>query len=193
MVPQARTRITVEEYLEIDEKADARNEYRDGIVVEVPPSNLWHARAAQNAMGALWSQLRRAPWEVYGCSMRIRTPDRRWYLYPDTQVADAPSLFEDSETTLLNPRLIVEVISPKTEEFDRGTKVVQYRTIPSLAEYILVAQDRVHVEHFLRQGSHRWLMIELDDLAQTLELPSIGCRLSLADIYERVFSAQEAV
>jgi Uma2 family endonuclease len=186
MIPQIRTCVTVEEYLEIEEKTEARNEYRDGLVVEVSPSNIRHARAAQNVRGPLWWQLRRTPWEVFGCSMRIRTPDRRWYLYPDTQVADAPPQLEDSETTLLNPRLIVEVISPKTEEYDRGTKVIQYRTIPSLAEYVLVDQKRVHVEHFLRQENNRWLMTELSDLAQTLELPSIGCRLPLMDIYHRV-------
>ena len=99
--------------------------------------------------------------------------------------------FDDSELdTLLNPKLIVEVLSPSTEAYDRGIKSERYRSIPSLAEYVLVAQERVHVEHLLWHGAGHWLLEELSGLGQMLQLPAIGCRLPLADVYERVFAAQ---
>lgn len=88
--------------------------------------------------------------------------------------------------TLLNPKLIVEVLSRSTEDYDRGTKLAHYRTLPSLADYVLIAKDAVRVEHFTRQGDGRWLLSETMDRGSILDLPSIGCRLALADVYERV-------
>jgi Uma2 family endonuclease len=99
--------------------------------------------------------------------------------------------FDDAELdTLLNPTLIVEVLSKSTEDYDRGTKFAHYRTLVSLREYLLFAQNRVHVEHFARQGADRWLLTETDDAGATLDLPSISCRLAVADAYAKVSLAR---
>ena len=120
--------------------------------------------------------------------MRVRTP-ADLFTYPDVVVVCGEPSFDDREfDTLLNPTMIVEVLSPSTEGYDRGIKSSRYRSIASLAEYLLVAQNQCHIEHLIRQadGEH-WLLEELSDLNAVLELPSIGCRLSLAEIYDRVF------
>jgi Uma2 family endonuclease len=119
--------------------------------------------------------------------MRVRTPTDL-FTYPDVVVVCGEPRFDDEEfDTLLNPTLIVEVLSRSTEAYDRGIKSSRYRSIPSLSQHVLIAQDRIQVEHFIRQAADRWLLEELADLGQTLELPSIGCRLPFAEIYDRVF------
>jgi Uma2 family endonuclease len=110
------------------------------------------------------------------------------FTYPDVAVVCGEPRFDDSELdTLLNPTLIVEVLSPSTEAYDRGKKATQYGSIPSLREYVLVAQNRIRVEQWTRDGGEAWRQRELTGLEETLELRSIGCRLLLGDVYERVF------
>ena len=95
--------------------------------------------------------------------------------------------FHDDEVdTLLNPTLIVEVLSPSTEDYDHGTKFAHYRSVPSLQVYLLVAQDRVHVELYERQPDNRWVLSETRDSEETLDLPAVGAKLALADVYDRV-------
>ncbi len=93
---------------------------------------------------------------------------------------------DDQQDTLLNPTLIVEVLSKSTEAYDRGEKFEHYRKLTSLAEYILIAQDKYHIEHYVRQPNHQWLLSEADRLQETLQLPSIDCQLALVDIYDKV-------
>ncbi len=182
--------MTVEQYLAMERRLETRNEYRDGEVVEVSGGGARHNRAVMDVVFPLHQQLRETPWEVYFLQMRMRTPDRKWYLYPDVLIPRIPPEFEDLETdTLVNPLVIVDVITPTSRDFVLGTKFALYRSIPSLFEYVAVALDRIHIEHYLRQANGSWLMIELADLDRTLELPSVGCRLSLAEIYERAFQS----
>jgi Uma2 family endonuclease len=111
----------------------------------------------------------------------------RLHTYPDVTVACGNILFEDEHVdTLLNPTVIFEVLSPSTEHDDRGRKWASYRTIESLREYILVAQDAPRVEHHLRQAEGSWLLTEMHQLDDVLELPSIACRLPLSEIYAKV-------
>jgi Uma2 family endonuclease len=125
--------------------------------------------------------------------MRIRVAATGLYTYPDVVVVcGEPQLADDAFDTLLNPTLIVEVISPSTEGYDRGKKFAHYRTIESLAEIVLVSQERVEVERFSRQPRGGWLLLEANRLEERLPLPSIGCELSLAAIYKRVFARSPA-
>jgi Uma2 family endonuclease len=122
--------------------------------------------------------------------MRIRVAATGLYTYPDVVVVcGEPQLADDSFDTLLNPTLIVEVISPSTEGYDRGKKFAHYRTIESLAEIVLVSQERVEVERYSRQPEGGWLLLEANRLEDRLPLPAIGCELSLSAIYKRVFDS----
>jgi Uma2 family endonuclease len=119
--------------------------------------------------------------------MRVRIAATGLYTYPDVVVVCGQPRFEDEERdTLLNPTLIVEVLSPSTEDYDRGRRFAHYRSIPSLQVYLLVRQDRAHVELFTRQRDDRWVLWETDDLGATVDLSAIGATIALADVYDRV-------
>jgi len=187
MASDPHRRLTIPEYLAFERQAETKNDYLDGEVFAMAGASRAHNLVAGNVFGEIRNQLRGRPCEVYTENMRVKTPGDL-FTYPDVVVVCGEPKFDDSELdTLLNPILIVEVLSPSTEAYDRGIKSERYRAIPSLAEYVLVAQERAHIEHLLRQDADRWLLEELSDLGQTLELPAIGCRLPLVDVYERVF------
>jgi Uma2 family endonuclease len=188
MSSDPKPRLSVEEYLALERRAETKSEYLNGETFAMAGASREHNLATTNVISSLHSQLRGRSCEVYTSDMRIRVPATELFTYADVVVACGEPQFDDAELdTLLNPVLIVEVLSGSTEDYDRGTKFAHYRTIPSFSEYVLIAQDRVHVEHFVRQAEG-WLLTETDDLGQTVELPSIGCRLALADVYERVMS-----
>ena len=139
-----------------------------------------------NIAGELRDQLRGGPCETYVGDMRVKVAASGLYTYPDVVVACDSPRFEDAVLdTLLNPTLVVEVLSPSTEAYDRGPKFDQYRRISSLKEYVIVAQDRRWVARFTRRRD-AWLLVEHAALSDVLQLSSIACRLSLAQIYERV-------
>lgn len=146
-----------------------------------------HNLVAGNVFAALHAQLAGRGGEIYTHDMRVQVPAADLFTYPDVAVACGGPQFADAETdTLVNPTLIVEVLSPTTESYDRGNKFAHYRTLPSLAEYLLLAQDRVHAEHFVRQEDGGWLLTETADIAAALDLPSIRCTLALSAVYDRV-------
>ena len=134
-------------------------------------------------------QLKGRACETYAGDMRVHVPATGLYTYPDVTVICGEPRFEDSEVdTLLNPTLLIEVLSPSTEGYDRGKKFAQYRTLESFREYVLVSQEEVRVEIFTRQDDGHWLLSEeAGRLEETVPLASIGCELRLADVYERVF------
>lgn len=178
---------TVAEYLALERKAETKSELRDGEMLPMAGASLKHNRLVGNAAVTLHSQLRGTSCEVLMSAMRVRVPSTDLFTYPDVVVVCGQPEMDDAEgDTLLNPKLIVEVLSKSTEDYDRGTKFAHYRTLPSLTDYVLIAQDSVHVEHFTRQGDGRWVLAETKDPRSVLDLPSIGCRLAVADVYERV-------
>jgi len=192
MASEPRQRLTIQGYLAFERQSETRHEYLDGEVFAMSGASREHNVIAGNVFGLIWTQFRGRACEVYKESMRVRTPTD-FVAYPDVAALCGEGKFDSSILdTLLNPTLIVEVLSPSTEDYDRGTKLPHYQTIPSLSDCLLVAQDRVHVEHYQRQGTGGWRLVELDDPAQTLELASIGCRLALAEVYEKAFSEQDS-
>jgi Uma2 family endonuclease len=126
--------------------------------------------------------------------MRVKIEATNTYVYPDVTVACGELEFEDANVDiLLNPTLIVEVLSPSTEAHDRGTKFAHYQTIPSLKEYVLVAQDQPRIEHFVRRENGHWDYSDVSGLEGVMRLPSIGCDLQLAEVYARVtFGSEDA-
>lgn len=173
-------------YLAFERQAPQRHEFVGGRVRAMSGASRDHNLITLNIAGELRNQLRGGPCETYAGDMRVKVAASGLYTYPDVVVACDSPRFEDAVLdTLLNPTLIVEVLSPSTEAYDRGAKFDQYRQIPSLKDYVIVAQDRHWVACFTRRRN-AWLLVEHADRHDVLRLSSIACRLSLAEIYERV-------
>ena len=145
-----------------------------------------HNLITMNIGNQLYNQLMEGECETYTSDMRVKIHQTASYTYPDVVVVcDEPRLEDDVFDTLLNPIVLVEVLSPSTEAYDRGEKFEHYRQIASLQEYVLVSQDTVRVEHYLRQKAD-WLQTEFQGLEEVLPLLSIDCELRLQDVYRRV-------
>jgi Uma2 family endonuclease len=186
MSTAARRSITAEEYLAAERQATERHEYVNGAVFAMVGASRAHNLVAGNVFAELRAQLRGRPCETYTTDMRVKVARTGLYTYPDVVVVcGQPELEDDHVDTLLNPTLIVEALSPPTERYDRGDKFAHYRRLPSLAEYVLVAQHRPAVERFVRQ-ENGWLLDAAAGLDATVTLESLGCTLALRDVYERV-------
>jgi len=179
-------RFSPQEYLALERKADFKSEYYDGFITAMAGANREHNLIALNLGGEVSSQLKERPCEAYISDMRVYIDRTGVYTYPDVViVCDEPQFQDDEVDTLLNPTAIVEVLSPTTETYDRGKKFLHYRRLPSLREYVLVSQDKVLVERYMRQGDD-WLLTELNQIDDTLRLASIDCELPLREIYAKV-------
>jgi len=186
MATEPNQRLTIQEYLTLERRSETKSDYLDGEMFAMSGASREHNLIAGNIFASLHAQLDGSASEIYASDMRVRTPDDL-LTYPDVVAVCGEPQFGDAEfDTLLNPVLIVEVLSKSTEVYDRVTKLERYRTIPSLAEILLVAQDRPRVEHWIRQGDGRWVVEDVQDLEATVELPSIGCTLRLKTAYQRV-------
>ena len=184
---QAQPYLTPEQYLAIERAADFKSEYIDGEMFAMSGASRQHNLIVTNLVAELRQQLKGRPGEVYPIDMRVWIPATAKYTYPDVTVVCGEPRFEDTELdTLLNPTLIVEVLSPGTESYDRGKKFEHYRGIESLEEYLLVAQDERRIEQFLRQDDGRWLFADTAGSEGVVAAPSIRCRLALAEIYDKV-------
>lgn len=186
MASGPRPRISPEDYLALERRSEIRSEFLNGEIFAMTGASERHNLLAGNIYTAFRAQLRQRGSETYFSDMRVKVSATGLYTYPDVVVVCDKPQFEDAEVdTLLNPRVIVEILSKSTENYDRGTKFLHYRTIQSLAEYLLVSQDQVHVEHHLRQHDG-WLLTETSRREDAIELPSVGARLALSDIYDEV-------
>lgn len=184
---QPKTFLTPEEYLAIERQAETKSEYFNGEMFAMVGASRSHNVIAVNIAGELRQQLKGRPCETYTSDMRTRIPATGLYTYPDVIVVCGEPKFEDEHVdTLLNPTLIVEVLSPSTESYDRGKKFAHYRSVESIAEYLLVAQDEYRVEQFVRQTEGRWLLSDIRTLEGIVELASIGCVLKMGEIYDRI-------
>lgn len=186
MSSQPKTLLTPEEYLSFERKAEYKNEYYKGEVFAFAGASLRHNRIAANILAHIYPQLRSGNCSAFPSDLRITIPQTPHYTYADVViVCGEPQLDDNFEDNLLNPTVIVEVLSPSTESYDRGKKFESYQRIASLMEYVLVSQDVPRVEQFLRQPDGRWLYSETT-ADSTLKLTSIDCELSLSDIYDKV-------
>jgi Uma2 family endonuclease len=187
MSTQSKRLLTPEEYLEIERKAEFKSEYYNGEMFAMAGGLSPHNLIAVDAVFLLRSQVRAGQCFVYNSDMRVRVNRTGLYTYPDVSVVCGERKFlDDRHDTLLNPTLIIEVLSPSTEAYDRGRKFQQYRSLESLRAYLMIASDQIHVELHTRQMSGLWLLaVESDRLEDTLDLESIGCRLNLAQVYEQ--------
>jgi Uma2 family endonuclease len=186
MSSQPKIYLTPEEYLAIERKAEERHEYVDGEMVAMTGASRKHNVIVFNISREISQQLKGRPCEGYASDMRVRVPSTRLYTYPDVVVVCGEPQFEDdSVDTLTNPTLVIEVLSESTELYDRGKKFGFYRTIESLAEYLLVAQDEYKVEQYVKQSDERWLLSDYRSLEDVVELASIQCQLALREAYDK--------
>jgi Uma2 family endonuclease len=182
-VPATRYRHTMADYLAIEESSSIRHEFADGEVVAMAGGTPEHAALSAAVVTLLGGQLRGKPCRVYSADLRLRVLSTGLATYADaTVVCGAPALDPESPTHVTNPRLVVEVLSPSTEAYDRGEKREHYLKMAELQDYVLVTPDRARVEVWSRAGTeftHRVLAA-----ADVLELPAIGCSLSVKELYE---------
>ncbi len=184
---QPKPRLTPEEYLALERKAEYKSEYLAGEMFAMAGASERHVSIVANVMYLLVGQLKGRPCKAYASDMRVRVSPTGLYTYPDVVVVcGQPQFADEQQDTLLNPTLLVEVLSESTKDYDRGEKFEHYRTLASLSEYVLIAQDKYHIEHFVRQPDNRWLLSETNRLEDTIHLSSIACDLALAEVYDKV-------
>ena len=186
----ARTYLTPEEYIAAERKATLKSEYLSGEILAMSGASNEHNLITMNTANGLYNQVTDRGCRVYASDMRVGIGAGVSYFYPDVSVVCEEPRFEDDALDILtNPQIIVEVLSDSTANYDRGEKFVRYRQLESLQEYLqeylLIAQDQVHVEHYLRQGK-QWILSEFSALENVLPLVSIGAELSLQQIYRFV-------
>jgi Uma2 family endonuclease len=191
MSVQRKTGYTLEQYLELESSTRVKHEYFRGEVFAMGGASFAHTVIAGNVVSALHGQLRGRPCRVSASDLRVKVDRTGLYTYPDVVVVCGAPQLEQPGDTLLNPGVIVEVISESTEAYDRGKKFEQYRSLDSLTDYILIAQDTVRAEHYSRQPDNRWLYAAENRVEGSIMLVSIGCALALAEVYEKVDGLRE--
>ena len=195
-LPQSKLVCTVEQYLEFERQSEERHQFIDGEIFEMAGESLAHSRIGTNFIRELSTTLRGKPCEVLSPSMKIRSGPhikgmrntKGLFSYADCLVVCGQPLFhDDHKDVLLNPTVVVEVLSHSTQSFDRGDKFRRYQTWnESLEDYVISWQTRPRIEHFQRRPDGKWLMEFVEGLESTLRLESIDCELRLSDLYDRV-------
>lgn len=184
---QSVERMAPQEYLAWERQQETRHEYVNDEIHAMTGASRRHNLICGNAFATLHAGMQGKPCEVYANDMRVKVSETGMYTYPDIVVACGEPRFEDAEVdTLLDPVLIIEVLSESTEADDRGAKFLHYRNLASLRDYLLIAQNEYRIEHYARQDGNRWLLSEYVGLDEGVALTSIDCTLILRDIYERV-------
>lgn len=193
MTAQPQNYISEEAYLAFERASMTKHEYYDGRIYAMTGAKEPHNLISGNLVAALHPQLRRKPCRIYASDMRVKITKTGLNTYPDVVILCGQPQFTDSvRDTITNPIVLIEVLSASTERYDRGAKFQQYRTIDTLREYLLIAQDHHHVEHFSRQDGGLWVLQEATDVSSEIYIPSIDCTLKLEDIYEKVDFEQDA-
>jgi len=183
-----REYISPEEYLALEREALDKHEYFDGEIFDMAGTSEEHANISSNINVSLHFQLKKRPCKSYQSDLRVHIPKTGLYTYPDVLVVcGKPQLLEDAYLDIiLNPILIVEVLSPSTADYDKGAKFDHYRTIDSLKEYVLVWQDKKRVARYTKQTDGSWTLNDFIGEDAEVDLSSIDCRLSIEDIYDKV-------
>ena len=187
MSSQPQHPYTPEEYLALERKAKDKSEYFAGEIFAMSGASRQHNLIVANVVATLHGQFRNRPCEVYASDMRVKASPTGLYTYPDVvALCGEPQFDDEQKDTLLNPTVIIEVLSSSTEAYDRGDKFGHYRKLASLTEYVLISQEKLHIEHYVRQPDNQWLLSEASSPQDTVRLPSINGVLVLAEVYDKV-------
>lgn len=172
------------EYLELERKAEYKSEYFNGEIFAMSGASKNHNKIAANLTALIWNKLRNSKCKVYGSDMRVNISESGLLTYPDLTIVCEEEKFLDKEfDTLLNPTIIIEILSESTEKFDRGIKFEHYRKINSLKEYLLVSQTSPKIEQFIKQADGKWLYSESVGLNSIISIPTIEFELPLNDVF----------
>ncbi len=183
----ALKRITADEYLARERKAECKSEFFDGEVFAMAGGSPTHSLIAANFVGEARQSLNGTPCVVYNSDLRIKIQATGLYTYPDASIVCGDLKFDDEQRdTVTNPTVIVEVLSDFNEKYDRGRKSSHYRQVPSVREIILISQDEAHVERFVRQPEGGWLFLEERDPAGSFELSSLNVTIAMSELYRHV-------
>jgi len=178
---------TPEEYLQLEEKADDKNEYKDGEITPMTGGITNHNNLAGNFYVCLKLALNDLDYEVYIGDVKLWIPRYRQFTYPDIMVIEGrPTYYSTNTTTVINPRLIAEVLSKSTKDYDRGDKFLYYRSIPEFQEYILIDQTKYYVMQCVKTGQNQWILTEYETEDAMLKLASINVELSLKQLYKKI-------
>ncbi|MDB5358074.1 MAG: hypothetical protein JWN24_4527 [Phycisphaerales bacterium] len=187
MTAVAKKKLTPQEYLDQERQAPFKSEYYRGEVFAMSGASYEHNRIKDNLARAAGNRLEGGPCEVLTSDMRVKVNATGLYTYPDmTILCGKPQLEDAHGDTLVNPRVIVEILSDTTEKYDRRTKFAQYRRIPSLQEYVLIAQDEPLIERYVRQPDETWVVRIFGDIADTFEFATVAAKIPLSEIYFNV-------
>lgn len=188
MTPVPKKKYTLEEYLELDRNSEERYEYFNGEVFAMAGGSPSHARISLNVCTSLTQKLKGGRCEAFNSEMRVKVPKALPYRYPDVSVVCGEPIFDvvDGQQMLVNPVLIVEVLTPSTAAYDMVDKFTEYQSIDSFQEYLVISQDRPHVIQHVKQSKRRWLRIEIEGMESEVKLESVNVTLSLSELYERV-------
>ncbi|MCG3160427.1 MAG: hypothetical protein JMDDDDMK_01496 [Acidobacteria bacterium] len=194
MAAELKPRLTFDEYLEIESKAEFKSEFVNGEMYAMAGASPEHNIITANVIIEIGKRLQRPPCAVYSGDQLLKVFARENGRYPDVTVVCGEPQYHKNPflDALLNPTLLVEVLSPTTEAYDRGIKAEEYRNIPSLKEYLLIAQNRYHVEHYVRQADNQWLLSRYNSPQDTIRLAAINCELPLAEVYKMVQMTETA-
>lgn len=187
MSAQPYPKMTPEEYIEFERDSDAKHEYLDGEIFMMAGATPNHNLIASSVNFALYSQLRKKGCFLFSSDMRVKVEKTGLYTYPDMSIAcSEPDYEETTPPSLLNPIVIIEILSPSTEKDDRGRKFQHYRTIKSLQEYVLISQDTPRIEKYTKQNTLNWLLTDIMNMNAAVDLASVECKLKLTDVYDQV-------
>jgi len=187
MSAQAQPRLSPEEYLEIERAATTRSEYFNGRMYAMAGGTFNHGCIIGNLIGELHAAFKKTTCRVVPNDLKVRVASDGLYTYPDVvAVCGKPEFADGEKDVLVNPALIIEVLSPSTEAYDRGFKAVQYRKLPSLQEYALVSQAEPRIEIFRRQTNGEWLLSEYAGTQAICRFASVNCEVALAGVYDRI-------
>ncbi len=179
--------ITPEEYLEIERKAKLKSEYYDGEMFAKAGASDAHETIVHNLDFVLGLQLRNRPCRIYVSNMKVFVQRTGVYAYPDVSVVCGKrEFFDQHNDVLLNPEILIEVLSESTEKYDRGMKFINYQSIPSLKEYVLVSQNERQIEYYVRQEAGAWLYAKETNPQGSIKLASINCMLEVKEVYHQV-------
>ena len=188
MSAQPKRRYTLEEYLELDKNSEERLEYWDGEIFSMSGVSDEHDRIESNIHFLLRSRLDEGKCRAFLANMRIKTPTLPPYRYGDQSALCGKPMFEKigGVDVLTNPTLIIEVLSPSTQNYDRVTKFTHYKSIPTFREYLLVEQDRPHITQFIKRHGGEWIHREFNDLNDVVGLAAMECEFPLSEVYQNV-------
>ncbi len=187
MSTQPKKRLTIEEYIELDKTSEEKFEYFDGEVFNMSGVHPNHSRLELRLARLLGEQIEKRGCTVFSSNLRVKVPSMSPYRYPDLSALCSKPEFEEHSglLCLTNPVVLVEILSPSTEAFDRGEKFTHYKSIASFREYLLIAQNKKNITHYLKQSERAWLQTEYS-AGEVLQIASLECELDVDALYNGI-------